>query len=298
MTAPESPHTHHDLTTLENTQAVEQEETAIVLEDSIEEEPKPKRPLSAYNFFFKQQRLQLLRTRPIRPEGKPRRSHGKIGFADLARTIAARWKTTSEAEKQYFEDRSNQDKARYNREMEEWKRRQAVLAHARLKKECEKLDMEPIAYPKKKPVKQYPEETTAAAINIPVVSPVYQTKVMTQIDEMPEHLMPRQLSFDYPTTQSELRYSDHVHQYNNINNNNNSDGVHGLMLQYQQDPLPDIGWPDLQHHHHEGRLENEFDFPPTTPIPVSEIYYRQGEIDYDLEGAQFGWTGGQQRAGV
>ncbi|KAL7576211.1 hypothetical protein ACA910_013694 [Epithemia clementina (nom. ined.)] len=52
---------------------------------------KPKRPLSAYNFFFQSERQTLLRTLPIRPEGKPRHSHGKCGFANMAKIIAKKW---------------------------------------------------------------------------------------------------------------------------------------------------------------------------------------------------------------
>lgn len=85
---------------------------------------KPKRPLSAYNIFFQEERVNILKATPTRNEGKPRRSHGKIGFADLARAIAAKWKSISPAEKKKFEDRARDDKSRYVREMDEWKERQ------------------------------------------------------------------------------------------------------------------------------------------------------------------------------
>ena len=82
---------------------------------------KPRRPLSAYNFFFKINRQQILQTSKVRPEGKPRRSHGKIGFAELARTVAKRWRSASTEERAYYEEQAYQDKVRYNTEMEEWK---------------------------------------------------------------------------------------------------------------------------------------------------------------------------------
>ena len=52
-----------------------------------DEVPKPKRPLSGYNIFFHHERQKILDQTPTREEGKPRRSHGKIGFADLGKNI-------------------------------------------------------------------------------------------------------------------------------------------------------------------------------------------------------------------
>lgn len=87
---------------------------------------KPQRPLTAYNFFFRANRKQILDTTEVRPEGKPRRSHGKIGFADLARTIAARWKAASSSEKSFYEEKARVDKERYYKEMDGWKKRDAI----------------------------------------------------------------------------------------------------------------------------------------------------------------------------
>jgi len=54
---------------------------------------KPKRPLSSYNFFFHYERQRILAQTPIRKEGKPRRSHGKIGFADLGKLALEKWES-------------------------------------------------------------------------------------------------------------------------------------------------------------------------------------------------------------
>jgi hypothetical protein len=94
--------------------------------DEKVEKRKPKRPLSAYNFFFHHQRQIILSEIPTRKEGKPRRSHGKIGFADLARSIASKWKKLSREERAPFDRKAMEDKKRYLREMEEWKKRQAL----------------------------------------------------------------------------------------------------------------------------------------------------------------------------
>lgn len=87
---------------------------------------KPKRPLSAYNWFFQTERQKILEETPTRKEGKPRRSHGKIGFADLARMIAAKWKSLSKEERATYDEKAAIDKQRYQREMEEWKKGQSA----------------------------------------------------------------------------------------------------------------------------------------------------------------------------
>ncbi len=97
-------------------------------EHSSDIKPKPKRPLSAYNWFFHSERKNILNDTPIRKEGKPRRSHGKIGFADLARSVAAKWKSLSKAERLIYDEKATIDKERYAREMEEWKKCQPVAA--------------------------------------------------------------------------------------------------------------------------------------------------------------------------
>lgn len=100
---------------------------ASIDDDDDDLNPKPKRPLSSYNYFFQDQRRLILIQMPIRPEGKPRRSHGKIGFAALARLIAARWKGIDQATKKPYEKLASLDKARYKQEMAEWKLKEKLL---------------------------------------------------------------------------------------------------------------------------------------------------------------------------
>lgn len=100
---------------------------------------KPKRPLSAYNIFFKHEREKLVSNEPaetnepitleslkVDPKRKTkkrrhRKSHGKIGFADLARTIAEKWKNLDAESRKVFEACAAKEKERYQKEITEWK---------------------------------------------------------------------------------------------------------------------------------------------------------------------------------
>lgn len=121
-------------------------EATSAAKQSDNDKPKPKRPLSAYNLFFKQEREKMLKDMPIRKEGKPRRSHGKIGFADLARSIASKWKNTTKEDRAVFDRMAMVDKDRYQREMQEWKKGQpataSAVAKASKKKEVPKLQQQ------------------------------------------------------------------------------------------------------------------------------------------------------------
>lgn len=97
---------------------------------------KPKRPLSAYNIFFKEERQRILDSIPesvVPPvdesssssssDNKPKRKrahkpHGKIGFEDLAKQIGERWKGLDSASVDYYRELADEDSARYRAEME------------------------------------------------------------------------------------------------------------------------------------------------------------------------------------
>lgn len=105
----------------------------------LKEPKKPKRPLSAYNVFFKQERERLLAAThlPANRKKPPRNSHGKIGFAELARHIAGKWKDLPDEDRMEFETRSQIDKDRYYREMAFWKKnheRHATQQQQQMKK--------------------------------------------------------------------------------------------------------------------------------------------------------------------
>lgn len=103
----------------------------------------PLRALSAYNFFFRDERERLLynvskvlddeKCRKLLTEHwhrdrtqkrRHRKTHGKIPFTQLSKIVSSQWKKLTEDQKDFYRGVSAKDWARYQRELEEYKAKQ------------------------------------------------------------------------------------------------------------------------------------------------------------------------------
>ena len=78
---------------------------------------KPKRALSAYNFFFREER-KLIQKTYLAENGQ------QASYPIISKLVAAGWKTIGTKEKQRFELLSTMDKCRYGVEIVEWHQQQ------------------------------------------------------------------------------------------------------------------------------------------------------------------------------
>jgi len=86
----------------------------------------PRRPLSAYNLFFKEQREIIIaeRTAALPPDQlKGRRKTAKISFEELAKLIGGRWKAIDPMELQRFKSMAEEESRTYKIQMEQYLRK-------------------------------------------------------------------------------------------------------------------------------------------------------------------------------
>jgi hypothetical protein len=104
----------------------------------------PRRPLSAYNIFFKEERTRLMERTAgeAATEDKDNLPHGKIGFEVLAKTIGKRWKELTPKRMQNFKSLALSDMDRYKAEMDVYHQ---SLAHKRERAAQPELPDSPMA---------------------------------------------------------------------------------------------------------------------------------------------------------
>lgn len=113
-----------------------------VVPQALHQKPAPKQPLralSAYNFFFRDERDRIVGEtegdydisaekkrellerhwyRDRTTKRRHRKTHGKIAFTELSKVISQRWKGLPEHVKAFYHDVAAEDSLRYNREVD------------------------------------------------------------------------------------------------------------------------------------------------------------------------------------
>lgn len=93
------------------------------------EKGRPKRPLSAYNLFFKDERPKILKDQKKQQEtdGDSKEIEDKrIGFQNLAKIIGQRWHDLSPERTEYYKALASKDMVRYRSEMEIFSQKKAA----------------------------------------------------------------------------------------------------------------------------------------------------------------------------
>jgi hypothetical protein len=91
---------------------------------------KPNRPLSAYNLFFQAERASMLGDAATLSEQDKqkkrvhRKTHGKMGFAEMARSVGQKWKELPEEERKPYLEQAKELKQRYLEQLKVWKEEQ------------------------------------------------------------------------------------------------------------------------------------------------------------------------------
>jgi len=144
---------------------------------------KPKRPLSAYNIFFKEERARILAAIPSGGEAdgadksdeggekgskkKKKVPHGKIGFESLAKVIGQRWQELEPEKAEYYKAKAAEDMKRYKDEMEVFLTKQAEKKRAAESKREEQQDREEEGSEKRKSPEEATGESPHEAGNAP-----------------------------------------------------------------------------------------------------------------------------------
>lgn len=119
----DAPHaSSHEYDSREKVTATKAKGTAKKNKQYRAKKPKdmPRRPLSAYNIFFKEERARMLAEGGVTGETSSQGDKSKIGFEAMAKTIGKRWRESPPEMLESYKQQAKDDMERYRREMDEY----------------------------------------------------------------------------------------------------------------------------------------------------------------------------------
>jgi len=134
-------HSHHEKT------------KPISVRKQVKRKPKdePKRPLSAYNCFFREERTKIVvvveKGADLKDDdpgltdeefSKLRKKNGKVSFEEMGKAIGRRWKEIDERHKEYYQKLADEDADRYKMEMQKYNTKQEKL-HGNYRKQTTEI---------------------------------------------------------------------------------------------------------------------------------------------------------------
>jgi len=136
---------------------------------------KPKRPLSAYNFFFKEEREKIIKVVNAEdpsavkqdPEddgcldeetiGRLKKEGGKVSFEEMGKIIGQRWKNIDPDRLQKYSELASEDTERYKGEMQEYNGRQEAKMRSEALKPTASFPSSSAGGPSDRGVSHYPD---------------------------------------------------------------------------------------------------------------------------------------------
>jgi len=185
----------------------------------------PKRPLSAYNLFFQSERERIIDSRN---SGANNNNGGKtscgIGFANLAKNVASKWKTLDSETKAVFQAQAGLEKERYKKEIEIWKANELKVKNA-VQQVVVKNNV-----PKGINPLNIPSTTVLRPSSSLLIEPLHIPSILQ------EPSMQRRVTFSGPIGMNNTNVM--MNNNNNITNNNNIDTVFEGFQKVQPTTFP------------------------------------------------------------
>ena len=194
----------------------------------------PKRPLSGYNIFFKEERVKVLEECNDRRaaisiddvhDATTKIDRSSVSFQELGKIVGKRWKTLSDEDRRRFESLADQDNLRYRSEMDDYN-------DAKRKRNEEKS---------LRTIEDDVDDTTQPSIS----NSSWSTMVLTRPSEIYPSFYPYSRS-NQPTRDNNQSIAQYWQRTENASNDNSSVQAAEPVFSYPIPPGTELTLPDHQ----------------------------------------------------